>query len=111
MYLIIFIIIIILLLHNDLNIITTEKAKKLIKQKHFKTILDVRSDEEWNQGHYPNAVHIPYDEISLEKVVNLKQPILIYCRSGRRAKIAAEKMKQYNKTDLSIIETTYQTLL
>ena len=73
--------------------------------------MDVRSREEWNQGHYSNAVHIPYDEISLEKVVNLKQPILIYCRSGRRAKIAAEKMKQYNKTDLSIIETTYQTLI
>ena len=111
MYLIIFIIIIILLLHNDLNIITAVKAKKLIKKNHFKTILDVRSSEEWNQGHYPDAVHIPYDQITAKKVANLKQPILIYCRSGRRAKIAAEKMKKYGKTDLSIIETTYQTFL
>ena len=39
MYLIIFIIIIILLLHNDLNIITTEKAKKLIKQKSFQNYI------------------------------------------------------------------------
>ena len=111
MYLVIGIIIIILFLQNDLDIITAEKAKKLIKKNHFKTILDVRSAEEWNQGHYPNAVHLPYDKITSKKVAKLKQPMLIYCKSGRRAKLAAEKMKQYGKTDLSIIETTYQTFL
>ena len=111
MYLLAGIVILILILQNNLDIITAEKAKKLIKKNHFKTILDVRSADEWDQGHYPNAIHLPYDQITEEKVSQLKQPILIYCRSGRRAKIAAEKIKQYGKTDLSIIETTYQILL
>ncbi len=63
-----------------------------------KTIwIDVRTEEEWNKGHLENAVLIPYDVITKkigEFVKNKRQPINLYCRSGRRAEIARKALEQ-----------------
>ncbi|GAA5185977.1 rhodanese-like domain-containing protein [Ferrimonas gelatinilytica] len=54
-------------------------------------VIDVRSDEEFAQGHLSGAKHIPYDRIG-EQIGGLSlspdQPIVVYCRSGRRSGIA-----------------------
>lgn len=54
-------------------------------------IIDVRTPEEFNQGHLDNAVNIPYERISSEftkqKIVK-DQDVVVYCRSGRRSGIA-----------------------
>ena len=110
MYLLAGIIILLLILQNNINILSTKEAEKLIKNNYFKTILDVRSLKEWNQGHYNGAIHIPHDKITSSKVSILEEPILIYCRSGRRAKIAAEKIKKLGKNKISIIEGSYKLL-
>ncbi len=59
--------------------------------------IDVRSAEEYAAGHVPPAVNIPHDEIA-ERIaqldLTLDQPILLYCRSGRRSGIALETLKQ-----------------
>ncbi|MDT8306895.1 MAG: rhodanese-like domain-containing protein [Anaerolineae bacterium] len=53
-------------------------------------ILDVRSEQEWNQGHIPGAVHIPVHELD-ERLGELdrNRPLAVYCGSGYRASIAA----------------------
>ncbi|MEO2167396.1 MAG: rhodanese-like domain-containing protein [bacterium] len=55
-------------------------------------LLDVRSAEEFAGGHIAGAVHIPHAEIRA-RFAELGQPpreVVVYCRSGRRAGIAAE---------------------
>ena len=66
-------------------------------------ILDVRTIEEYNEGHIPNAICIPnetIDEDVINKLPNKDQLILIYCRSGNRSKQAANKLKKLGYTNL-----------
>ena len=54
-------------------------------------LLDVRSPEEYREGHIPGAVNIPYDELEqrlAEVSAGKEDEIVVYCRSGRRAGIA-----------------------
>jgi rhodanese-related sulfurtransferase len=54
-------------------------------------LLDVRSREEFSEGHIPGAVNIPYDELPdrLDELAGHRdEEIVVYCRTGRRAKIA-----------------------
>ena len=60
-------------------------------------ILDVRSQEEYNEGHIPNAINIPDYEIEERANSELKdknQVILVYCRSGYRSELSAKKLSQ-----------------
>ncbi|MBR3880594.1 MAG: rhodanese-like domain-containing protein [Mailhella sp.] len=52
------------------------------------TILDVRTHGEYAAGHFPNALHIPLDELSGRVSEVPAGPVLIVCRSGRRAQNA-----------------------
>ena len=66
-------------------------------------ILDVRTVEEYNNGHIPNAICIPNETIGqnvVEKLPNKEQLILIYCRSGNRSKQATEKLLNLGYTNL-----------
>lgn len=71
----------------------------LAQQSQNKTlvILDVRTTDEFLQGHVPGAINISHDE--LEKKLNTlmpyrSQPIVVYCRSGRRAKLAIDMLEK-----------------
>ena len=55
------------------------------------TVVDVRTPSEYEGGHVPGAISIPYDEIAARgaEVGAKDKPVLLYCRSGRRADLAA----------------------
>jgi rhodanese-related sulfurtransferase len=56
-------------------------------------LLDVRTPEEFAAGHIPGAVNIPYDELEhrLGELADMHDAeIIVYCRTGRRAKIAEQ---------------------
>ena len=75
--------------------ITAEEAKRIMDSEEGYVILDVRKQEEYDQGHIPGAIVISHEEIAdkAEEVLTDKgQLILVYCRSGRRSKIAAEAL-------------------
>lgn len=83
------------------EIITPEEAKKIMDGAQDCIILDVRSKEEFNEGHIPGAVLIPYEEIEDKAEVVLQDKhmqILVYCRSGRRSKIAADALVKLGYT-------------
>ncbi len=68
-------------------------AKKLMAQNPRPLVVDVRTQEEYNEGHIPGAILVPIDEIRnghFEKLEDKNQVLLIYCRTGRRAEDAAE---------------------
>ncbi len=53
-------------------------------------LLDVRSDQEFQEGHIPGALHIPHDQVA-DRILELPactQTIVVYCRAGGRAEMA-----------------------
>ena len=75
--------------------ISAAEAKKRMEEDDGHIIVDVRTTEEYREGHIPEAVCIPLDEIGGQMPAELpdkNQTILIYCRSGNRSKQAAEKL-------------------
>lgn len=65
------------------------------------TIIDVRTPEEFTEGHFPNAINIPLDQVAqtIEEFKKMKMPIIAYCRSGKRSGIAVSILKQNGITD------------
>jgi rhodanese-related sulfurtransferase len=58
-------------------------------------IVDVRTPEEYDGGHIPNAILVPNESIGddmPEALPDKEATLLIYCRSGRRSKEASEKL-------------------
>lgn len=67
------------------------------------TTIDVRSAGEYSNGHVPGAINIPHDKISnqLEQIKHLKEkPVLLYCRSGRRADMAETTLSELGFSQL-----------
>ena len=96
--------------------ITAEEAKQIMDSEEGYIILDVRTQEEYDQGHIPGATQISHEEIAekAEDVLTDKnQLILVYCRSGRRSKIAAEALVELGYTNIKefggIIDWPYET--
>ena len=83
--------------------ITAEQAKEMMDSQEGYIILDTRTQEEYEDSHIPGAILIPYDEITekAESVLTDKnQMILVYCRSGRRSKLAAEDLVKLGYTNI-----------
>ncbi|MDX1303493.1 rhodanese-like domain-containing protein [Photobacterium sp.] len=59
-------------------------------------LVDVRSNEEFIRGHLPLSLNIPYDKIETITTfaTDKSQPILLYCRTGRRADIAEQTLNE-----------------
>ena len=96
--------------------ITAEEAKQIMDSEEGYIILDVRTQEEYDQGHIPGAIVISREEIAekAEKMLTDKdQLILVYCHSGRRSKIAAEALVELGYTNIKefggIIDWPYET--
>ena len=95
--------------------ITAEEAKKIIDSGEEHIILDTREQDEFDEGHIPGAILIPYTEIENKAEAMLPDKdklILVYCRSGRRSKIAAESLSKLGYTNIKefggIIDWTYE---
>ena len=99
---------------NYMNI-TAQQAKEIMDTREGYIILDTRTREEYDEGHIPGAILIPHDEIT-ESAPQLlpgkNQLILVYCRSGRRSKIAAQALAELGYTDVrefgGIIDWPYE---
>lgn len=97
--------------------ISGAEAKALMDRVSGYIIIDARTQEEYDAGHIPGAIMIPEYEIAdrAEKELPDKdQLILVYCRSGRRSKIAAEELVKLGYTNVKefggIIDWEYETV-
>ena len=95
--------------------ITAEDAKKIMDSGEEHIILDTREQDEFDEGHIPGAILIPYTEIenkAEEMLPDKDKLILVYCRSGRRSKIAAESLAKIGYTNVKefggIIDWPYE---
>ena len=83
--------------------ITQEEAKEMMTKDDGHIIIDVRRQDEYDEGHIPGAVLIPNESISdkqPEELPDLNQIILVYCRSGRRSKEASQKLANIGYTNV-----------
>jgi rhodanese-related sulfurtransferase len=97
--------------------ITAEQAKEIMDSQEGYIILDTRTQEEYDQGHIPGAIVIPHDEVMEKAEAQLPdkdQLILVYCRSGRRSKLAAEDLVKLGYTNIrefgGILDWPYETV-
>ena len=97
--------------------ITAEQAKTIMDTEKDYIIIDARTDEEFAEGHIENAILIPEYEIkdrAEEELPDKEQLILVYCRSGRRSKIASEELVKLGYTNVKefggIIDWPYKTV-
>lgn len=78
--------------------ITAQEAKTMMDVGAGTIVLDVREQEEYDQGHIPGAVLLPVGEITQESasaaVPEKDTVVLVYCRSGNRSKAAAGELAQ-----------------
>lgn len=84
--------------------ITAEKAKSMMDEQPDAVILDVREQSEYDQQHIPRALLLPVGSISEDTaaaVIPAKDTVvLVYCRSGRRSKAAAEALAKLGYTQV-----------
>ena len=79
-------------------------------------IIDVRTPQEYNTGHLPKAINIDMRQADFQekagKELKTKYPVAVYCRSGRRSKIAAEELVKLGYTNVKefggIIDWPYE---
>lgn len=96
--------------------ITAKQAKEIMDTQKGYVILDTRTQAEYDEGHIPGAIVISHEEV-LEKAESVltdkNQLILVYCRSGRRSKLAAEDLVKLGYTNIKefggIIDWPYET--
>ena len=85
------------------EMISAQEAKEIMDSGVDHIILDVREQDEYDAGHIPDAILLPYTQIEqkVEDVILDKNTlVLVYCRSGRRSKIASETLSALGYTNV-----------
>ena len=75
--------------------VTCNEEKEILKDSTA-MLIDVRSKEEFDEGHLKNAINIAYDQIvsvlDTYGTIDFNTPIVVYCKSGARSSAAAEAL-------------------
>lgn len=86
------------------KMVSMAEGLEIAKNNPDAIIVDVRHDDEYKAGHIPGAVLLTMETITEETAAKVlldkSQMILIYCRSGRRSKIAAQTLLELGYTNL-----------
>lgn len=93
--------------------ISAQEAQAKLAANEFDIVLDVRSNMEYNLGHYPNAKHIPILQLSErapKELPDLTARILIYCNTGQRSRKASEILYGLGYKNVRYISGAYTTL-
>ena len=83
--------------------VSMEEGLELMEADSDYILLDVRRDDEFEEGHIPGAINIPNESIGTEEIAELSdknQTIYVYCRSGNRSKQASQKLVDLGYTDV-----------
>ena len=83
--------------------IKPEEAKARLDKGDKIILLDVRTEEEYNEKRLPNSILIPVEGIDKDapaKLTDKNATIFVYCRSGRRSAIAVEVLTLMGYTEV-----------
>ena len=88
---------------NTYRQISMDEAVTMMAEETSYIILDVRRADEFAEGHIPGAINVANESIGTDDIPELpdkNQLIMVYCRSGRRSKEAAEKLVKLGYTNI-----------
>jgi putative phage shock protein E len=88
---------------NEIRHVSMNDIVKIMEENKDYVIVDVRTPDEYAEGHIPNAINIQNETINetvYNKLKDKNQLILIYCRSGSRSRQAAYKMQKLGYTNI-----------
>ena len=90
-----------------IDYISFEEGKHILDTCPGSVLLDVRTEEEYGMEHAAGAVLLPQEDLEtmdegeiLEVLPDLDAPVLLYCRTGRRAALAAVRLEEMGYTRL-----------
>ncbi len=97
---------------TGVGLVSSRKAREMIKSDVIQVVVDVRTKFEWDQGHYKGAKHVPVTSMNPSKFngISKNTGILVYCNTGQRARAAAETIRGYGFKNVYYIEGGYWTL-
>jgi rhodanese-related sulfurtransferase len=75
-------------------------TKQTKKSSHL--LIDVRTKPEWLRNHLPNSINIPYDQLDTLDV-DRDTEVVVYCNSGKRAKMAKETLSGLGYRDVELL--------
>ena len=87
--------------------IDVERARELLDGAEPPVLVDVRAQNEWNQGHIPGAVLIPVAEVEErieEATPDRSRAVILYCASGNRSARAAKTLEELGYEDVASLE-------
>ena len=85
------------------SLVSYDELQQKLNDKAPIVLLDVRTQEEFDNGHIPGALLLPYDEIdkkALQVLPEKEKEIIIYCRNGRRSAIAKDSLEALGYTNV-----------
>ena len=88
---------------NTYRQISMDEAIAMMAEETGYIILDVRRVDEFATGHIPGTINVANESIGTDEIPELPdkdQLIMVYCRSGRRSKEAAEKLVKLGYTNI-----------
>lgn len=91
-----------------------DEAKTRLRRGQFDSVVDVRTDAEWNTGHYPLAIHIPTGQLKdvlPQRIPDKQSKILFYCNTSTRARMAAEQAQKMGYTNVRYLIGTHANIL
>ena len=84
------------------NKVSFEEAGEIIENEPNRLIFDVREEEEYNLGHAKGAALFPVGSITREtaekRIPSADTPVLVYCRSGQRSRMAEDRSPRVSGT-------------
>ena len=90
--------------------ISQDELQLLMKNEDKPLLIDVRTEDEFVDGHVPGAINIPHKELEqrLAELSGVKNSqVVLYCRSGKRAGIAKELLEKNGFTQLDHLTGDY----
>lgn len=94
------------------NLLSASQARSKIASGEIAAVIDVRTNLEYANGHYPGAVHIPVGSISEDTTSSLPpKGLLVYCNTGQRARYAASKLEKLGFKNVYYIACSHRCLL
>ena len=92
---------------SSAQVITSAELVERLEGPDTPVILDVRTPEEYAEGHIPGAINVPHDQVaaSLDSLESfLVGEIVVYCRTGRRAGVAENVLREAGFTQVFDLE-------
>ncbi len=73
------------------------------KIKSGALVVDVRTKDEYEEEHYPNALNVPIDQVQhrMAEFGEKSKPVIVYCASGARSAYAAKLLKAAGYSDVT----------